>query len=36
MVAVTDSVVKNDSALVQKYMCAKIQATLLFIGPQGG
>jgi hypothetical protein len=29
-------VVKNDSAPAQQYMCAKIQATLVFIGPQGG
>jgi hypothetical protein len=35
VVVVTDSAVKKDPALVQKYMCAKIQATLLFIGLQG-
>ena len=36
VVAVADSVVKNDPALVQKYVCAEVQATRLFTGPAGG
>jgi len=32
--AVADSIVKNDPALVQKYVCAEVQATRLFTGPQ--
>lgn len=36
VVAVADSVVKNDPALVQKYVCAEVQATRLFTGPQAG
>ena len=34
VVAVADSVVKNNPALVQKYVCAEVQATHLFTGPQ--
>ncbi len=34
VVAVADSVVKNDPALVQKYVCAEVRATRLFTGPQ--
>jgi taurine transport system substrate-binding protein len=34
VVAVADSVVKNDPALVQKYVCAEVQATRDFTGPQ--
>jgi len=34
VVAVADSVVKSDPALVQKYVCAEVQATRLFTGPQ--
>ncbi|HUL27049.1 MAG TPA: ABC transporter substrate-binding protein [Streptosporangiaceae bacterium] len=36
VVAVADSVVRNDPALVQKYVCAEVQATRLFTGPQAG
>jgi taurine transport system substrate-binding protein len=35
VVAVSQTVVKNDPALVQKYVCAEVQATRLFTGPQG-
>ena len=34
VVAVADSAVKNDPALVQKYVCAEVQATRQFTGPQ--
>jgi taurine transport system substrate-binding protein len=34
VVAVADSVVKSDPALVQKYVCAEVQATRLFTGSQ--
>jgi NitT/TauT family transport system substrate-binding protein len=34
VVAVADSVVKSDPALVQKYVCAEVQATRLFTGPR--
>jgi taurine transport system substrate-binding protein len=34
VVAVADSVVKNDPALVQKYVCAEVRATRDFTGPQ--
>jgi len=34
VVAVADSVVRSDPALVQKYVCAEVQATRLFTGPQ--
>ena len=34
VVAVADSVVKSDPALVQKYVCAEVQATRDFTGPQ--
>jgi taurine transport system substrate-binding protein len=34
VVAVSQSLVKNDPALVQKYVCAEVQATRLFTGPQ--
>jgi len=34
VVAVADSIVKSDPALVQKYVCAEVQATRLFTGPQ--
>jgi taurine transport system substrate-binding protein len=34
VVAVADSMVKNDPALVQKYVCAEVQATRDFTGPQ--
>ena len=34
VVAVADSVVKNNPALVQKYVCTEVQATRLFTGPQ--
>jgi taurine transport system substrate-binding protein len=35
VVAVSQTVIKNDPALVQKYVCAEVQATRLFTGPQG-
>jgi NitT/TauT family transport system substrate-binding protein len=35
VVAVSQSIVKSDPALVQKYVCAEVQATRLFTGPQG-
>jgi NitT/TauT family transport system substrate-binding protein len=34
VVAVADSVVKSDPAMVQKYVCAEVQATRDFTGPQ--
>ena len=34
VVAVADSLVKSDPALVQKYVCAEVQATRQFTGPQ--
>jgi taurine transport system substrate-binding protein len=34
VVAVADHVVKSDPALVQKYVCAEVQATRDFTGPQ--
>ena len=34
VVAVSDSLVKTDPALVQKYVCAEVRATRLFTGPQ--
>src|SRR5580698_5946039 len=34
VVAVSSNVVKSDPALVQKYVCAEVQATRLFTGPQ--
>jgi taurine transport system substrate-binding protein len=34
VVAVSQSVVRSDPALVQKYVCAEVQATRLFTGPQ--
>ena len=34
VVAVAQSVVRSDPALVQKYVCAEVQATRLFTGPQ--
>jgi taurine transport system substrate-binding protein len=34
VVAVSQSVVQHDPALVQKYVCAEVQATRLFTGPQ--
>jgi taurine transport system substrate-binding protein len=34
VVAVADSVVKSDPALVQRYVCAEVQATRDFTGPQ--
>ena len=34
VVAVSQSTVRNDPALVQKYVCAEVQATRLFTGPQ--
>ena len=34
VVAVSQSLVKTDPALVQKYVCAEVQATRLFTGPQ--
>ncbi|HEY6278536.1 MAG TPA: hypothetical protein VIX86_19660 [Streptosporangiaceae bacterium] len=34
VVAVADSVVKSDPALVQKYVCAEVQATRDFTGPR--
>jgi taurine transport system substrate-binding protein len=34
VVAVSQSMVRNDPALVQKYVCAEVQATRLFTGPQ--
>ena len=34
VVAVADSVIKSDPTLVQKYVCAEVQATRLFTGPQ--
>jgi taurine transport system substrate-binding protein len=34
VVAVADSMVKSDPALVQKYVCAEVQATRQFTGPQ--
>jgi taurine transport system substrate-binding protein len=36
VVAVADNVVRNDPALVQKYVCAEVQATRLLTGPQAG
>jgi taurine transport system substrate-binding protein len=36
VVAVSQSLVKNDPALVQRYVCAEVQATRLFTGPQSG
>jgi taurine transport system substrate-binding protein len=35
VVAVSDNLVRNNPALVQKYVCAEVQATRLFTGPQG-
>jgi taurine transport system substrate-binding protein len=35
VVAVSDALVKNNPALVQKYVCAEVQATRLLTGPQG-
>jgi taurine transport system substrate-binding protein len=34
VVAVSQSTVRNDPALVQKYVCAEVQATRLFTGPR--
>jgi taurine transport system substrate-binding protein len=34
VVAVSHSIVQSDPALVQKYVCAEVQATRLFTGPQ--
>jgi NitT/TauT family transport system substrate-binding protein len=34
VVAVADSIVKSNPDLVQKYVCAEVQATRLFTGPQ--
>jgi taurine transport system substrate-binding protein len=34
VVAVSQSLVRSDPALVQKYVCAEVQATRLFTGPQ--
>ncbi|HEY4854853.1 MAG TPA: ABC transporter substrate-binding protein [Streptosporangiaceae bacterium] len=34
VVAVSQNLVKNDPALVQKYVCTEVQATRLFTGPQ--
>ncbi len=34
VVAVAQSLVRSDPALVQKYVCAEVQATRLFTGPQ--
>ena len=34
VVAVSQKLVKSDPALVQKYVCAEVQATRLFTGPQ--
>jgi taurine transport system substrate-binding protein len=34
VVAVSQNTVKNDPALVQRYVCAEVQATRLFTGPQ--
>jgi taurine transport system substrate-binding protein len=34
VVAVSQSTVRNDPALVQKYVCAEVQATRLLTGPQ--
>ncbi len=34
VVAVADTLVKSDPALVQKYVCAEVRATRLFTGPQ--
>jgi taurine transport system substrate-binding protein len=34
VVAVSQAVVKSDPALVQKYVCAEVQATRLFTGPK--
>jgi taurine transport system substrate-binding protein len=34
VVAVSQSIVKSDPALVQRYVCAEVQATRLFTGPQ--
>jgi taurine transport system substrate-binding protein len=34
VVAVSQSTVQHDPALVQKYVCAEVQATRLFTGPQ--
>jgi taurine transport system substrate-binding protein len=34
VVAVSQSIVQNDPALVQKYVCAEVNATRLFTGPQ--
>jgi len=34
VVAVSQNLVKSDPALVQKYVCAEVQATRLFTGPQ--
>src|SRR6202050_4630890 len=36
VVAVSQSLVKSDPALVQSYVCAEVQATRLFTGPQAG
>jgi taurine transport system substrate-binding protein len=36
VVAVSQSTVQHDPALVQKYVCAEVQATRLFTGPQSG
>jgi taurine transport system substrate-binding protein len=36
VVAVSQNLIKNDPALVQKYVCAEVQATRLFTGPQAG
>jgi NitT/TauT family transport system substrate-binding protein len=35
VVAVSTSLVKSNPQLVQKYVCAEVQATKLFTGPQG-
>ena len=35
VVAVADNIVRNDPALVQRYVCAEVRATRLFTGPQG-
>jgi NitT/TauT family transport system substrate-binding protein len=35
VVAVSQSLVSSDPALVQRYVCAEVQATRLFTGPQG-
>ncbi|HEX6519618.1 MAG TPA: ABC transporter substrate-binding protein [Streptosporangiaceae bacterium] len=35
VVAVSEDLVQHNPALVQKYVCAEVQATKLFTGPQG-